>query len=220
MGGLPQGLSGVVVGALLNDPAQLAALGNAAHQPPHKAPPQAPVLEVKPPHMLAGPGAVLELPHGEPGLVVTAQLGIVLGQTACRLSEATALQAVAGYVIVGDVSLPLASHYRPGARLKARDGFCPIGATLVPASAVPQPDALEITVRVNGQVVQQASTAGRTRGVARLLADVTAFMTLQPGDVLGLGVSHGAPLVADGQSVVLAIQGLGELPLHVKRADA
>lgn len=207
----PFRLSGVVVGALLNDPAQLAALGDAAHQPPHKAPPRAPVLEVKPRHTLAGDGAVVVVPAGESALEVGASLAIVIGRTACRVAAADAMDVVAGYLIAADFSLPLAAHYRPAVRLKARDGFCLLGPQVVPAAQVADPDALVIEVRIDGELVHRHGTAGRVRGVAQLIADVSEFMTLQPGDVLLLGRSQGAPLARAGQAVEIAITGLGAL---------
>jgi len=207
----PFRLSGVVVGALLNDPAQLAALGDAVHQPPHKAPPRAPVLEVKPRHTLAADGAVVVVPAGETALELGASLAIVIGRTACRVAAADAMGFVAGYLIAADFSLPLAAHYRPSVRLKARDGFCPLGPQVVPAAQVADADALAIDVRIAGEVVQRLGTAGRVRGVAALIADVSEFMTLQPGDVLLLGRSQGAPLPRVGQAVEIAITGLGTL---------
>lgn len=207
----PFRLSGVVVGALLNDPAQLAALGEAVHQPPHKAPPRAPVLEVKPRHTLAGDGAVVVVPAGESALEVGASLAIVIGRTACRVAADDAMDFVAGYLIAADFSLPLAAHYRPSVRLKARDGFCPLGPQVVPAAQVADPDALTIEVRIGGAVVQRHGTADRVRGVAALIADVTEFMTLQPGDVMLLGRSHGVPLARAGQAVEITVTGLGTL---------
>jgi len=204
-------LSGVVVGALLNDPAELQALGEAAHQPPHKAPPQAPVLEVKPRHMLAGDGAIVRVPEGEAALQVGASLGIVIGREACRVPVAEALHHVAGYVIAADFSLPLPGHYRPAVRWKARDGFCPIGPRVVPAAEVPRPDDLAAEVAVDGVVVHRHRTGPRTRGVAQLIADVSAFMTLHRGDVLLLGRAHGVPLAKAGQRVQVRIGGVGEL---------
>ena len=211
----PYRLSGAVYGALLNDPAQLLALGDAVHQPPYKAPPQAPVLEVKPRHTLAGDGDDIVVPGGAGGIEIGATLGIVLGRVACRLSMAQALQAVAGYVIAADLGLPLASHYRPSVRLKARDGFCPLGPRVVPAAEVPNPDALSFELSVDGEVVQRGSTAGRVRNVARLLVDVTEFMTLQAGDLLLLGRSHAAPLARPGQSVAITFAGLGRLQVRL-----
>jgi 5-oxopent-3-ene-1,2,5-tricarboxylate decarboxylase / 2-hydroxyhepta-2,4-diene-1,7-dioate isomerase len=203
-------LSGVVVGALLNDPAQITALGDAAHRPPHKAPPVAPVLEVKPRHTLAHDGAQVQVPAGVDALEVGCSLGIVIGRTACRVEAGQALQHAAGYLLAGDLSLPLDSHYRPAVRFKARDGFCPLGA-VVPAAAVADPDALDLDVFIDGQLAQRSSTAGRTRGVAQLLAEVSAFMTLRPGDVLLLGRSHGVPLARAGQRVDIRCAAWGGL---------
>jgi 5-oxopent-3-ene-1,2,5-tricarboxylate decarboxylase / 2-hydroxyhepta-2,4-diene-1,7-dioate isomerase len=207
----PYRLSGTVIGALLNDPAQLAALGDAIHQPPHKAPPVAPVLAVRPRHTQAADGDTITVPADVPALVVGGSLGIVIGRVACRVTEAEALQFVAGYVIAAEISVPLASHYRPAVRFIARDGFCPIGPRVVPASQVPEPDALAVQVEVDGAMVHTSTTGGRTRGVARLIADVSAFMTLQAGDVLLLGAAHGSPQLRAGQSVVIRIAGLGAL---------
>jgi 5-oxopent-3-ene-1,2,5-tricarboxylate decarboxylase / 2-hydroxyhepta-2,4-diene-1,7-dioate isomerase len=219
-GGPPWRLSGTVYGALLNHAPQLAALGDAVHQPPHKAPPRAPVLEVKPRHMLAGDGAVVRVPAGVPALHVSASLGIVIGAVACRVTAARALAHVAGYLIVGDVCVPVPNHYRPGARFKARDGFCPLGARVVPAADVRDPDALAGRVEVDGVVAHAFTTGDRLRGVAQLIADVTEFMTLQPGDVLALGVSHGAPIVEAACDVTLTIDGVGSLRLRVEAEAA
>ncbi len=218
--GPPWRLSGTVYGALLNHAPQLVALGVAMHQPPHKAPPQAPVLEVKPRHMLAADGAIVRVPAGMAALHVSASLGIVIGAVACRVSAAHAMEHVAGYLIVGDISAPLPNHYRPGARFKARDGFCPLGARVVPAAEVPNPDALAGRVEVDGVLVHEFTTGERVRGVAQLIADVTEFMTLQAGDVLALGIAHGAPLVEAGRAVVLVIDGVGSLRLRVEAEAA
>jgi 5-oxopent-3-ene-1,2,5-tricarboxylate decarboxylase/2-hydroxyhepta-2,4-diene-1,7-dioate isomerase len=121
-----------------------------------------------------------------------------------------ALTYVAGYTIVADVSLPHDSFYRPSIRFKARDGFCPIGPVM-PASAVAHPNALGVRVYLDGQLAQATTTAGRVRAAAQLLAAVTDFMTLQPGDILMLGVSAGAPQARAGQRVAIEIDGLGRL---------
>jgi 5-oxopent-3-ene-1,2,5-tricarboxylate decarboxylase / 2-hydroxyhepta-2,4-diene-1,7-dioate isomerase len=186
------------------------------HEAPYKAPPRAPVLEVKPRHTHASDGGVVQAPAGVPALRIGASLGIVIGTTACRVDAGQALSHVAGYLVVGDVSVPVPNHYRPGARFKACDGFCPLGARVVPAAALLRPDALHGQVRVDGDVVHAFDTSGRVRGVAQLVADVSEFMTLHAGDVLGLGVSHGAPLVAAGCTVTLSIDGVGTLSLRVE----
>ena len=88
-------------------------------------------------------------------------------------------------------------------------------ARWVRAWCQPQPDALPLALQVGGQLVQASSTAGRTRSVAQLLADVTDFMTLSPGDVLLLGSSPGAPLAAAGQDVCVSHPVLGQLSLRL-----
>lgn len=205
----PYRLSGVVYGALMNHQPQLDALGDAVHQPPYKAPPQAPVLALRPRNTLAGDGAVVVVPQDADTLALGAQLGIVIGRSISRVGEAQALQAVAGYTTVTDLWVPHASHYRPAVRFKARDGFCIIGPAVVPASALPHPDALDVQVCIDGQVAQRSSTGQRVRGVARLIADISEFMTLQPGDLLLLGPAHPAPLVRAGQAATITITGLG-----------
>ena len=117
---------------------------------------------------------------------------------------------MAGYVIVNDVSVPHASYYRPSLRFKARDGFCPIGP-FVARDAVGSPDALQVQVEIDGRVVHRSSTAGLIRPAARLLAEVSEFMTLSPGDVLMVGVAAGAPRARAGQGVSILIDGMGRL---------
>lgn len=207
----PYRLSGVVYGTLLNHRPALQALGDQVSQAPYKGAPHAPVLYVKPRNTLARHGDAVAVPADVPALEVGAALGIVIGRTACHLTLADALDHVAGYTVVNDVSVPHDSFYRPSVRFKARDGFCPIGPTVVPRHEVANPDALRVRVWVDGVLQQDTSTGDRIRNVAQLLVDVTDFMTLQAGDVLMLGVSAGAPRVQDGQEVVIDIEGVGRL---------
>lgn len=209
----PWRLSGVVYSALLNDPRQVAVLGDAVHQPPYKAPPAHPVLAVRPSNTLSGEGAAIGVPAGAAAVRTGPGLGLVIGRTACRVPVASALDWIAGYLVANDLSLPMpgvGSHYRPAVRQMARDGFCPLGSAL-PAGAVADPDALAISLALDGAVVWQGHSGGRVRGVAQLLADVTDFMTLQPGDVLLLGIPADAPLAAPGQTMAVHIAGIGSL---------
>ena len=215
---------GTVYGTLLNHHDALAALGAAVHEPPYKAPPKAPVLHIKPRNTWVGPGDAIVVPEGVDELEIGATLGLVIGRAACGVTEADALSFVAGCVIVNDVSVPHASYYRPSLRFKVRDTFCPIGP-FVPRDAIVSLvslDALGISVAIDGEVVHRASTAGLIRPAARLLAEVSAFMTLAPGDVLMLGVAAGAPRARAGQRVSIAIDGLGRLdnPLVAEGARA
>ena len=207
----PFRFSGNVYGTLLNHRDALAALGPAVDQAPYKAPPKAVVLYVKPRNTLAGPGDDVRVPADAPELEVGASLGLVIGRVACRVREADALECLAGYTIVNDVSVPHTIFYRPSIRFKARDGFCPLGPAVVPRGDIADPHALGIRVFVDGQQVHRTDTSGFIRPIARLLAEVTDFMTLFPGDVLMTGVGHGAPKVHAGQRVAIEIDGLGRL---------
>ena len=207
----PYHLSGTVYGVLLNHAPALAALGAQVNEPPYKAPPKAPVLYVKPRNTLAGAGSACEVPADAPALQVGANLGIVIGRTACRVAERDALSVVAGYVIVDDLSVPHDSFYRPAVRHNARDGSCVIGPAVVPRDRVRNADALGVRVFIDGFLVQSTDTGGRVRSAARLLADVTDFMTLAPGDILMLGTSAGAPTARAGQNLAIEIDGLGRL---------
>ncbi|HEX6721040.1 MAG TPA: fumarylacetoacetate hydrolase family protein [Burkholderiaceae bacterium] len=203
-------MSGTVYGVLLNHAPALAALGDAVHAAPYKAPPKAPVLYVKPRNTLAASRSASELPAGAGALQIGANLGIVIGRTACRVSQASALSHVAGYVIVNDLSVPHESFYRPSVRFKALDGSCVIG-TPVARERIADPDALAVRTFVDGELVQRTDTAQRIRPVAHLLSDITDFMTLAPGDVVLLGTSHGAPTARAGQRIAIEIDGLGRM---------
>jgi 5-oxopent-3-ene-1,2,5-tricarboxylate decarboxylase/2-hydroxyhepta-2,4-diene-1,7-dioate isomerase len=211
-------VSGAVYGTLLNDRASLDALGDAMREAPYKAPPNAPILYLKPRNTLAGHRTRVAVPADADGIEVGASLGIVIGRTATRVPVEHALDYVAGYAIVADLSIPHASVYRPSVRFRARDRFCVVGPVLVAKRHIANPDQLAIAVQINGRPAFEASTATCVRGVARLLVDVTDFMTLAAGDVITLGVPHGAPIARASDEAVVTIDGLA--PLHMSFVDA
>lgn len=205
----PYRLSGVVYGTLFNHAPALAALGDQVSSPPYKAPPVAPVMYVKPRNTLITNGAAVRIPRSVAELEAGAALGVVIARAATRLTLETALEFVAGYTVVNDVSVPHDKFYRPSVGLKARDTFCPISTKVVARDAVLDPDTLRVRVLVDGKLMQETSTGERLRNVAQLLVDITEFMTLHPGDVLMTGVAHGAPRVKAGQEVAVEIESVG-----------
>ncbi len=205
--GLPLG---TVYGVLLNDRATVQRLAPQFDRPPYKAPPQAPVLYIKPRNTYAADGVSVAVP-AEPGVVrVDATLGLVIGQRATRLSAESAMAYVAGYALVSDVTLPHENYYRPAIRQRCRDGFCPIGRLIKPAAGF-DPAAATLSIAINGQPAWQRGYADLVRPAAQLLADVTAYMTLDRGDVLLLGPGEGAPLARPGDRVEITVPGLGRL---------
>lgn len=207
----PWRTSGVVIGPLLNDPAALAALGDAIHQPPYKAPPRSPVLYVKPRNTQVDDGGALAAPPAGGELELGAALAMVIGETTCRVDADRALDHVAGWTLVADLSVPHESFYRPSVRFKARDRSCLIGPGIMPRIVLPDPAAVVLQVSVDGRHVHQVRIGAMRRNAARLLADVSAFMTLHPGDLLMLGVAAGAPRLKAGQGFSIDGAPIGRL---------
>jgi len=210
-------VNGTVYGVLLNDRAALDALGDAVNAPPYKAPPKAPVLYVKPRNTFAGHRAEVRIPDSVEAVAVGASLGVVMGRTATRVSEADALDYVAGWTVVADLYVPHPNVYRPSVRYRARDGFCVMGPVVVASRHVPDPDRLEIEIAIDGKETFVASTSSTIRNVATLLAEVTDFMTLSAGDVLTLGVPHGVPCARVGDRVIVRIADWTPLHFSVAR---
>ena len=204
-----------VVGALLNFRGAWAAMEPAMHREPHHKPPVHPVLYIKPANTWCGAGDPVMLPPEVEEIEVGATLGLVMGRTASRVRAEDALDCVAGYIIVNDVTIPHTSVLRPPLKQKCRDGFCPMSA-LVPAAEVRDPDALAIRVYVNGELRMTNSTAHLVRNVRQLIADVSEFMSLAPGDVLLVGVPEDAPRARAGDRVAIEIDGLGHLESHLR----
>lgn len=210
----PYRFSGAVFGVLLNHRDDVAALGDAAHRPPHRAPPQGVVLCIKPRNTLIGVEAEARVDAEGPELAVSAALGIVIGRTACAVTEAQALGHVSAYLAVADFNVAHAGHFRPQTRLKARDASCALGQALH-RDVLGDASAVGIRTFVDGRLARTSSTAAHVRGLARLIADVSDFMTLSPGDVLFSGATIGSPLVRAGQTVAIEIDGLPRLELRV-----
>ncbi|WGS46448.1 fumarylacetoacetate hydrolase family protein [Burkholderia sp. JSH-S8] len=202
---------GTVYGALLNERAALDALGDAVRQPPYGRPPQAPVLYIKPANTHAADGAAVVVPAGVDTLEIGASVAVVFSRRATRVAAAHALDYVHGFTLASDVSVPHPDYYRPAVRYKCRDGFCPLGPAIVPPGALADVDAIGVTVRIDGHVAQAASTATLVRPVRQLIADVSAFMSFDAGDVLLLGVPGGAPRAKAGSRIEIAADGLGTL---------
>ncbi|PRF18093.1 2-hydroxyhepta-2,4-diene-1,7-dioate isomerase [Burkholderia multivorans] len=202
---------GTVYGALLNERAALAALGDAVHAAPYGRPPQAPVLYIKPANTHASDGAAVVVPAGVEALEIGASVAVVFARRATRVPAARALDYVHGFTLASDVSVPHPDYYRPAVRFKCRDGFCPLGPAVVPAAALADVDAIALSVRIDGEVVARTSTATLIRPLRELIADISAFMSFDAGDVLLLGVAGGAPHARAGSTVEIAADGIGTL---------
>jgi len=185
-------------------------------------PPERPVVFLKGPNTICGHGAEVVVPPESRRIDHEGELAVVIGRRARRLSAADWPAAVAGYTIMNDLTardLQLADIERrhPWDLAKSFDGYGPTGPWLVTADEV-DPGALELTVTVDGEVRQRASTQEMIFGVGELLCHLSAVLTLEPGDVIATGTPEGIGPVGDGSSVAVAISGLGVLRNRVRFA--
>jgi 2-keto-4-pentenoate hydratase/2-oxohepta-3-ene-1,7-dioic acid hydratase in catechol pathway len=186
--------------------------------------PSAPLLFAKWPNALIGPGEPIVIPRAAKKVDYEAELGVVIGSRVRGVSEENALEAVRGYLCLNDVSArDLQFSDGQWTRGKSPDTFCPIGPRLVPREDVPDPQALGIRCRLNGELMQDSTTANMIFGVAEIIAYASATMTLEPGDLIatgtpaGVGVFRDPPvLLQDGDEVTIEIDGLGALTNPVR----
>lgn len=213
-------VSGTIYGTLLNFQGQLDLMKDELQEKPYNAAPQKPILYIKPRNTVNSHNHAVAIPKGEDAVQVGAALGIVFGKTATNVPEENVLDYIAGYTVVNDVSIPHDSFYRPAIKNKVRDGFCPVGPWIIDRDTVKDPDDLIIRVHVNGELVQENNTKNLVRSVAKLVSEVTDFMTLDKGDMLLVGVPEHAPLVKKGDFVRIEISHVGFLEnMFVDEAD-
>ena len=155
---------------------------------------EAPRIFMKPASSVVGPGAVVRIPPAVKKPDWEAELGVVIGRRAKEVDEQTALDHVAGYTVLDDVSarefqfdVPLAMT----SFAKGMDGFCPMGPCLATADEVGEPWALDIRCWLNGEDVQHGNTRDLIFPVATLIAFLSRYMTLEPGDVIATGTPAG-----------------------------
>ena len=178
---------GTVYGVLLNSAAEHAHWSAHMAQPPYLAPPKAPVLYVKTANTWSPSGSAIALPADLPELEIGATIAMVIGASSGFGAARDGLARLAGYVLLNDLCVPHASYFRPPVQYRCRDGLLGIGANLVAPEQAGAAAALQLEVRVNGDLRQTVDFARMLRTAERLLADVGAFMTLGPGDLLMLG---------------------------------
>jgi 2-keto-4-pentenoate hydratase/2-oxohepta-3-ene-1,7-dioic acid hydratase in catechol pathway len=195
-------------------------LNYADHAAESNAPiPSEPIVFGKATTCINGPNDDIMLPRDSTKTDWEVELGVVIGTTARYVEEARALSHVAGYCVINDVSernfqLERGSQWDKG---KGCDTFGPIGPWLVTRDEVPDPQALDMWLDVNGEPMQRGNTKTMIFGVAKLVSYVSRFMTLVPGDIITTGTPPGVGMgkkppryLKAGDSVALGIAGLGE----------
>ena len=186
--------------------------------------PEHPVLFMKNPAALNDPGQPIVLPRScmnPPQVDYECELAVVIGKAAKNVPVEEALNYVLGYTAANDVSARTWQKSAGGGqwvRGKSFDTFCPLGPVLVTADEMPNPQVLDISTKLNGEVVQQANTADMIFPVAELISQLSCGMTLRPGTIIltgtpsGVGMARNPPLfLKPGDTVEVTVSGIGTL---------
>jgi 2-keto-4-pentenoate hydratase/2-oxohepta-3-ene-1,7-dioic acid hydratase in catechol pathway len=187
--------------------------------------PKAPLLFAKWGNTLIGHGDPIVLPPESNQVDYEAELGVVIGTGGRHIAEAQALDHVRGYICVNDVSArDLQFADGQWTRGKSPDTFCPVGPRLVPREEIADPQALAIRCILNGETMQDSSTANMIFSVAEIISYVSRTITLEPGDLIATGTPAGVGvfrdpkvLLKDGDEVTVEVEGLGALTNPVKK---
>ena len=181
--------------------------------------PKEPVLFTKAISCIQGPNDPIMLPKGSVKTDWEVELGVVIGQRARYVSQKEALNSVAGYCAVNDISEREFQIERGGTWDKGKgcDSFGPLGPWLVTRDEVPNPQKLALWLEVNGQRMQSGSSKTMIFGVAKIVSYVSQFITLMPGDVITTGTPPGVGMgrkpqqfLKAGDTITMGVEGLGE----------
>jgi 2-keto-4-pentenoate hydratase/2-oxohepta-3-ene-1,7-dioic acid hydratase in catechol pathway len=187
--------------------------------------PERPLLFAKWPNTLIADGDPIRIPAVTQQVDYEAELGVVIGTRASRVGVDDALDVVRGYVVANDVSArDLQFSDGQWVRGKTLDTFLPV-SELVPASEVPDPQALPIRAVLNGQVMQDSNTSNQIFGVREVISFVSQAITLEPGDLIITGTPAGVGAFRDpkvwlkpGDEITIEIDGLGSITNPVTAA--
>jgi 2-keto-4-pentenoate hydratase/2-oxohepta-3-ene-1,7-dioic acid hydratase in catechol pathway len=189
--------------------------------------PERPIVFAIWPSSVVGHGEAIVLPSLSTEIDYEAELGVVIGERARDVPVERALAVVSGYTCFNDVSARDV-QFADGqwTRAKSFDTFSPVGPRVAPASEVPDPQALRIRCVLNGETLQDSSTAEMVFSVAELIAYVSRGITLEPGDLLvtgtpaGVGFTRTPPIfLRPGDEVTVEIEGIGALTNPVRAEE-
>lgn len=181
-------------------------------------PPPEPILFSKASSALSGPNDPVIIPRGSEKTDWEVELGVVIGRDALYVSEEEALACVAGYCVVNDVSEREFQIERKGQWIKGKSApsFGPAGPWLVTADEVADPQALSLSLTLNGEVMQSSGTHDMIFSVAEIVSYMSRFMRLQAGDIIATGTPEGVGMGRDpqrflkpGDVMELTVEGLG-----------
>jgi 2-keto-4-pentenoate hydratase/2-oxohepta-3-ene-1,7-dioic acid hydratase in catechol pathway len=200
-------------------PTKIVCLGRnyAAHAAEHGADvPEIPLIFLKPPSSVIGPGETIRLPPQSERVEHEAELAVVIGRQARWVPPAQSEDVILGYTIANDVTArDLQTRDGQWTRAKGFDTFCPLGPWIETRL---DPSDVVVTCSVNGQMRQMASTRDLVFPVPQLVAFISSVMTLEAGDLILTGTPAGVGPLLDGDEVTVEIEGLGTLTNPVRAA--
>lgn len=184
--------------------------------------PEEPLVFVKGEASLLGHNGRTVRPAGVAFMHYECELAVVIGKVAHKVRRSRAYDYVAGYTVANDYAIRdyLENWYRPNLRVKNRDGCTPIGPWRVDAADIPNPMALALHTHVNGKLTQSGNTKDMIFDVPFLIAYFSAFMTLQPGDLILTGTPDGVVDCRAGDEVVTEIERIGALRNTITQGPA
>ena len=191
--------------------------------------PEAPSIAIKPSSALAGPNDDIILPNGSTATDWEVELAVVIRTYARHVSPRRALDHIAGYCLANDLSERDHQRHHGGESVKGRghDGFARLGPWMVTADEIPDPQGVDLWLEIDGIRIQQGSTSDMLWPVAELIAHISDYMTLEPGDVIqtgtpaGIGIAQNPPrFLREGNQVSLGGSGLGVQRCRVVRASS
>jgi len=193
-------------------------IAESASVAPGAAPPREPLLFLKPPSAVIATGETIRYPPSVTRLDPEAEMAVVIGRRATRVSAATALDHVAGLTCFNDVSAR--NHQREDGqwtRAKGFDTFAPLGPWVATGL---DPGALTVVCRVNGVERQSGRTSDLLFPVPELVSFISGVMTLEPGDVIATGTPAGIAPVETGDVIEVEVEGIGVLVNRVAKAPS
>lgn len=180
-------------------------------------PPEEPLIFIKAASTFIGHRQQTCRPNGIDYMHYEAELVVVIGKTARRVSRDYAMEYVQGYTLCNDYAIRdyLENYYRPNLRVKSHDTLSPIGPYIIDRDDVDDPQNLGLRTLVNGVVRQEGSTRDMIFDIPFLIEYLSAFMTLQPGDMISTGTPKGLSDVVPGDEVVIEIEQVGQLTNYI-----
>ena len=190
-------------------------------------PPKNPVIFIKPRTTLCGTGSDIRCPHFVKQLDYEVEIAVIIGNTCKNVDESESKNYIFGYMIFNDVSArDIQMKDKQFTRGKSFDTFAPCGPWITSTDEIVDPQNLQLTTRINGQVRQNSSSKNMSIGIPSIVSQLSKVMTLEKGDIIATGTPEGVamnnpdfPFLKDGDSIEMEIEKLGKIQNTVKFID-